>query len=278
MVISGIPRLVVRPSIKNVTTQIIIAKPIGDQVLAAANSRELIKKYGWKAATGNIPAAYLTGLLCGLKAKTAGINKAILDIGMVIPSRGSKVFAVLNGVLDAGIEVPHGEEKIVADRNKGDHIATYAEELGADSEEYKAKFSKFIAAEVDPEDLPNHYRTVKTAIAASFKEITIAPEPETKPAKKTAPPKAAPVKEKATTIKDKIPTIKQPETTAVKPAPVKIEAPPPVAKLEAPKPKAEEKAPEPKAEPVKAPPAEIHEEKPSKPSRTKHSAHLPMTK
>ena len=114
LVVSGRPRLVARPSIKNTTAQIIIAKPIGDMVLAAASSRELVKKYGWKAATGNIPAAYLTGLLCGLKAKAAGIDAAILDIGMIIPTKGAKVFAILNGVLDAGVEVPHGEEKIVA--------------------------------------------------------------------------------------------------------------------------------------------------------------------
>lgn len=257
MVVSGRPRLVVRPSLKNVSVQIIIAKAIGDQVLAAANSRELIKKYGWKAATGNIPAAYLTGLLCGLKAKTAGINEAILDIGMVIPTKGSKVFAVLNGVLDAGVEVPHGEGKIVTDRNKGDHIATYAEELGADSDEYQAKFSKFIEADVAPENLPEHYRTVKAAIAATFKGITIAPEPETKP--KKAPAKAAPVKEKAAPPKEKAPPAKAPEAV---PAPVKEKAP--ASKEEAPKPKAEEKAPEAKAEPAKAAPAETPAEKPAK--------------
>ncbi len=266
MVVSGRPRLVVRPSLKNVSVQIIIAKAIGDQVLTSANSRELIKKYGWKAATGNIPAAYLTGLLCGLKAKTAGINAAILDIGMVIPSKGSKVFAVLNGVLDAGVEVPHGEEKIVADRNKGDHIATYAEELGAGSDEYKAKFSKFIEADVAPEKLPEHYRTVKAAIAASFKGITIAPEPETKP--KKAPAKAAPVKEKAAPPKEKAPPAKAPEAA---PVPVKEKAPAPVsaAKEAAPKPKAEEKAPEAKAEKAKAVPAEAPVEKPAKALKAK---------
>ena len=267
MVVSGRPRLVVRPSLKNVSVQIIIAKAIGDQVLASANSRELIKKYGWKAATGNIPAAYLTGLLCGLKAKTVGINAAILDIGMVIPSKGSKVFAVLNGVLDAGVEVPHGKEKIVADRNKGDHIATYAEELGAGSDEYKAKFSQFIKAEVAPEKLPDHYRTVKAAIAASFKGITIAPEPETKP--KKAPAKPAPVKEKAAPPKEKAPPAKAPEAA---PVPVKEKAPVapvPAAKEEAPKPKAEEKVPEVKAEPAKAAPAEIPVEKPAKAPKAK---------
>ena len=116
MVISGKPRLVARASLRNVTAQVMIAKRGGDQVLAAANSRELVKTYGWKAPTGNIPAAYLTGLLCGLKAKGAGIKEAILDIGLVSPTKGSKIFAVLSGVVDAGVEVPHSEEKIVKER------------------------------------------------------------------------------------------------------------------------------------------------------------------
>ncbi len=205
MVLSGRPRLVARSSLKNVNAQIIIAKPIGDQVLAAANSRELIKKYGWKAATGNIPAAYLTGLLCGLKAKAAGVDGAILDIGMIIPTKGSKVFAVLNGVIDAGIEVPHSEEKIVKERTKGSHIANYAQELNeADSEEYKAKFSKFIAQDVAPEKLPEHFSKVRAAIVGSFKGAQVAPEveEEEKP-KAKAPIKAANAKEKAAQVKAK---------------------------------------------------------------------------
>ncbi len=188
MVISRRPRLVTRPSIKNVTAQIIIAKPQGDQVLAAANSRELVKKYGWKAATGNIPAAYLTGLLCGLKAKAAGIDSAILDIGMVIPTKGSKVFAILHGVIDAGIEVPHGDEKIVPDRAKGDHIALYAKSIsGEDHELYAAKFSKYTAQGVAPEKVTEHFSKVRATIADSFKNAKIAPEPESAPEPKTKP-------------------------------------------------------------------------------------------
>lgn len=186
MVISRRPRLVTRPSIKNVTAQIIIAKPQGDQVLAAANSRELVKKYGWKASTGNIPASYLTGLLCGLKAKAAGIESAILDIGMVIPTKGSKVFAILHGVIDAGVEVPHGEEKIVPDRAKGDHIALYAKSLsGEDHELYAAKFSKYTAQGVAPEKITEHFSKVRAVIADSFKNAKIAPEPESAPEPKT---------------------------------------------------------------------------------------------
>ena len=90
LVTSGKPRLVTRASLKNVTVQITIAKPHGDEVLASANSRELIKNYGWKAPTGNIPAAYLTGLLCGIKAKNKGVKEAILDIGLDFPHKRVK--------------------------------------------------------------------------------------------------------------------------------------------------------------------------------------------
>jgi large subunit ribosomal protein L18 len=192
MVVSGQPRLVARPSISNANAQIIVAKPIGDMTIAAANSRELVKKYGWKAATGNIPAAYLTGLLCGLKAKAAGIDEAILDIGMIIPTKGARVFAILQGVLDAGVEVPHGEDKIVAHRARGDHIANYAQELSEeDAEVYAAKFRKCIDNGLAPEKFAEHFSKTRAAIVASFKGAEVAPEPESAPAPK-AKPKPAP--------------------------------------------------------------------------------------
>ncbi|MGD0644524.1 MAG: 50S ribosomal protein L18 [Candidatus Bathyarchaeia archaeon] len=170
LVISGRPRLVTRASLKNVTVQIIVAKPHGDEVLSSANSRELIKNYGWKSPTGNVPAAYLTGLLCGLKAKAKGVEGAILDIGLVSPTKGSKIFAVLSGVLDAGVDVPHSEEKIVKERMKGEHIAKYAKSLGTGSEEYSSKFSKYTAQGVAPEKILDQFTKVKAEITASFKK------------------------------------------------------------------------------------------------------------
>jgi large subunit ribosomal protein L18 len=170
LVISGKPRLVTRFSLKNVTVQIVVAKLHGDEVLAAANSRELVKTYGWKAPTGNVPAAYLTGLLCGLKAKAKGVEEAILDIGLISPTKGSKIFAALSGVLDAGVMVPHSEEKIVKERMKGEHIVKYAKSLGAGSEEYSAKFSKYTAQGVAPEKIPEHFNKVKAEITGSFKK------------------------------------------------------------------------------------------------------------
>jgi large subunit ribosomal protein L18 len=189
LVISRRPRLVTRTSIRNVNAQIIIAKQKGDQVLAAANSRELIKKYGWKAPTGNIPAAYLTGLLVGLKANAAGIDGSILDIGLITPTKGARIFAVLSGVVDAGVEVPHSEEKLDKNRLKGDHIAWYAKNLGPDSEEYNAKFSKYKACGVAPEKVAEHFSKIRAEIVSSFKGAKVAPEPQSAPEPKIKGPK-----------------------------------------------------------------------------------------
>ncbi len=197
LVTSRKPRLVTRASNKNVEVQIIIAKPHGDEVLASANSRELIKSFGWKAPTGNIPAAYLTGLLCGLKAKTAGIKEAILDIGLVSPTKGSKIFAVLSGVVDAGVPVPHGEDKIVKERMKGEHIAKYAKSLGAGSDEYNAKFSKYTAQGVAPEKIAEHFTKVKTDIMTGNKTAKSVEAAEPKVEAKEKVSKAAVTKEKA---------------------------------------------------------------------------------
>ena len=95
LILSEKPRLIARCSLKNVTVQLAVAKPNGDEVLASAHSRELTRNYGWKAPTGNVPAAYLTGLLCGLKAKAKGVEEAILDIGLAAPTKGARVFAAL---------------------------------------------------------------------------------------------------------------------------------------------------------------------------------------
>ncbi|MBN1358344.1 50S ribosomal protein L18 [Candidatus Bathyarchaeota archaeon] len=169
LVLSGRPRLVARNTCKNAVAQIIIAKPTGDEVLVTAHSREL-RKYGWKAPNGNIPAAYLTGLLCGLKAKTKGVEAAILDIGLIAPTKGAKIFAVLSGVLDAGVDVPHDGTKMVADRIEGKHIAAYGKSLQDDSGVYSAKFSKYAAQKLSPEKLPEHIAAVKADIIKSFEK------------------------------------------------------------------------------------------------------------
>jgi large subunit ribosomal protein L18 len=186
LVLSGKPRFVARSSVRHVVAQVVVAKPRGDEVLASAHSRELVNLFGWKAPTGNVPAAYLTGLLCGLKAKAKGVKEANLDVGLKAPSRGSKIFAALSGVLDAGVDVPHDEEKIVKERSKGEHIAKYGKSLGAGSEVYSARFSGYLKGEVSPERLPEHFAKVKADIVGSFKvsEEKVEPKAEKKAAVK----------------------------------------------------------------------------------------------
>ncbi len=169
LVLSGRPRLVARNTVKNVVAQIIVAKPHGDEVLVSAHSREL-RKYGWKAPMGNTPAAYLTGLLCGLKAKAKGVKEAILDIGLTAPTKGAKIFATLNGVLDAGVDVPHDETKIVNERIEGKHIAAYGKSLQVNSELYSARFSNYTEQNLSPEKLPEHVAKVKADITNSFEK------------------------------------------------------------------------------------------------------------
>lgn len=169
LLLSGKPRLVARGSLKNMIIQIVIAKPSGDEVTVSAHSRELAKKYGWKAPRGNLPAAYLTGLLCGLKAKAKGVKEAILDMGLRSPSKGARGFAVLKGILDAGVNVPHSEEKFPEEKRiRGEHIAEYAEDLASNPEEYQTRFSKYLEQKLPPEKLPKHFSEVKKGIIASF--------------------------------------------------------------------------------------------------------------
>jgi len=168
-VVSGKPRLVVRTHIGNLTAQIVMAKPDGDKVLVSAHSKELAE-YGWKAPRGNLPAAYLTGLLCGQKAKEQGIEESILDIGLRSPTKGARIFAVLKGVTDADVEVPHSEEKLPDEKRiEGEHIAKYAGSLASTPEVYQHRFSEYLEQKLPPETLAQHFVEVKANMIAAFK-------------------------------------------------------------------------------------------------------------
>jgi large subunit ribosomal protein L18 len=120
---SGEPRIVVRRSLKNIRVQFIEYTETGDRVVVSAMGSDLAKQFKWKHSLSSTPAAYLTGLLAGSKAKKEGLKSGVLDIGRQVPVKGSKVFAALQGVLDAGITCPHGEEMIPdQDRLFGKHI------------------------------------------------------------------------------------------------------------------------------------------------------------
>ncbi len=118
---SGRTRLVIRKSSNHIVIQFVKYAQKGDETLASGFSGEL-KKFGWKQM-GNIPAAYLTGLLAGTKAKKSGVGEAVLDVGLQVSTKGSRIYAALRGVLDSGISVHHSP-KVLPDEGRifGKHI------------------------------------------------------------------------------------------------------------------------------------------------------------
>jgi large subunit ribosomal protein L18 len=151
---SGKPRLVARKSNRHVRAQLVVTGPEGDETLASAHSADLAE-YGWEAPTGNLPAAYLTGYLAGKRAVDADVDEAVLDIGLNSPTPGSKVFAVQEGAIDAGLDVPHNDA-VFADwsRTRGEHVAEYAE----------SRDEPLYGGEFDATELPEHFDSVLEAI------------------------------------------------------------------------------------------------------------------
>jgi len=108
---SRLPRLVIRIYSKSIVGQFVEYSPDGDHVIIGANSLAL-KKQGWKHNCGNLPAAYLLGIMLGKLGKSKKISKAILDIGFHPSIYGSKPYAVAAGLLDAGIDIPVSKEML----------------------------------------------------------------------------------------------------------------------------------------------------------------------
>ncbi|KIH67501.1 ribosomal L18p/L5e family protein [Ancylostoma duodenale] len=94
--------------------------------------------------------------------------KAVLDVGLARTTTGCKVFAVMKGVADGGIEVPHSENRFFGydseskkydaeahrDRIFGKHVAEYMRSLKEEDEDaYKRQFSHFIANGIDADNL-----------------------------------------------------------------------------------------------------------------------------
>jgi large subunit ribosomal protein L18 len=171
LVKSGKPRAVVRLTNQYVTVQITDATITGDLVRAAASSKEL-PSLGWKGALGNLPAAYLTGALAARRATAKGIKEAILDIGLKGATKGSKLFATLKGLADAGLTVPHSPERLPSmERIGGSHIATYAKSLSGEHDLYKKRFSAYLSRGLKPEDLSGHFEEVRKAVSSAPLEV-----------------------------------------------------------------------------------------------------------
>lgn len=160
------PLLVVRISNKNVSSQFVVPKAKGDEVLSSAHSRQLLK-FGWAGSGKSTPACYLLGLLAGKKAQAKGVKEAVLYNGLVPFIKGSRIAAFVKGVVDSGISMAVDQKVLPSqDRLTGKTIADFAASLAKeDKEAYRARFSAMIKGGFKPEDYPAQFEKTKAAIA-----------------------------------------------------------------------------------------------------------------
>ena len=86
---------------------------------------DLMKKYGWPEdfSQKSVPASYLVGYAMGKAAMAQGCEQAVLDVGLAATPAGGRVFAALKGMVDAGLDIPHGDQVLPDDdRVNGAHI------------------------------------------------------------------------------------------------------------------------------------------------------------
>jgi len=218
-------RLVARRTCSKIISQIIYSTMTGDKVLCAAESTEL-KAHGLTAGLTNYSACYATGLLLARRLlKQVGLAdmykanekidgelfnveddiqekrpfKALLDVGINRTTTGARVFAVMKGACDGGINVPSNSKrfpgytkakvevitnkrgkatdteksastynaKVMRDRIFGVHVGKYMNDMKKeDAAKYKSHFSQWdkclTAAKCkSPEEL---YKKVHAAI------------------------------------------------------------------------------------------------------------------
>lgn len=198
-------RMVVRLTNKDVIAQVTYARVDGDYIVSAAYAHEL-PLFGGKVGLTNYAACYATGLLVArrtlakynLASKYPGAKeatgktteneeiedgprpfKAVLDIGLVRTTTGNRVFGVMKGALDGGMNIPHSEKRFPGfDKEKGevnsdffrkrilgghcaDHQASLQKE---DAESYKKEFSAYVKAGVKPGDIEKMWKDCHAAI------------------------------------------------------------------------------------------------------------------
>jgi len=125
MLKSGKPRVVVRKTNKYIIIQYVESMEGKDNIKFGISSRELLKN-GWpeenKGSLKSISAAYLTGYLFGKKMPK---EEVIFDFGLERNIHGSRIYAVLNGLVDGGAKIAYDkkvfpkEERVIGEHLKG---------------------------------------------------------------------------------------------------------------------------------------------------------------
>lgn len=178
-------------------------------------------RFGVKLGLTNYAAAYCTGLLLARRVlkqlkldkiyegqkevdgeqfnvededEQPGALRAFLDVGLARTSTGARIFGVMKGACDGGIDVPHSTKRFPGydseskefsaevHRNHifGQHVAQYMRTLKEEDEEaYKKQFSRYIKEGISADGVEEMYKKAHANIRAN-------PDRATKPAKKEA--------------------------------------------------------------------------------------------
>ncbi len=81
----------------------------------------------------------------------------MIDLGIQRNVKGSRLYALIKGVIDSGIEVPCSDEVLPSEeRLVGEHIVKYSKEKG---DSYKTQFSK-----VKPDIMREDFEKIKEKI------------------------------------------------------------------------------------------------------------------
>lgn len=126
---SGDCRAVVRVSNNHCRVQIVRYTAGGDSTVASASTDDL-EEMGWDRHTGNLPAAYLTGILAGYRAIDEGVGAAVADLGGRSREEGGVHYAAVKGIRDAGLDLP-ADTGVFPDQERisGGHIDDSCVEL-----------------------------------------------------------------------------------------------------------------------------------------------------
>lgn len=165
LLVSQKTRLVIRKKVGNIIAQLVNYHPDGDKIVTTIDARQLTK-YGLTVVNSNVPVAYLTGMLVAKEAKKHKITEAVVDLGLQKLTDKSKIYALIKGVREGGLDV-HAADEVLPDNDRvtGKHIEKYASELKSDNDAYSRQFSLYIKQKVDPTTISQMYAKVKDAIS-----------------------------------------------------------------------------------------------------------------
>ena len=121
---SKMPRCVIRKSNNSMLIQISTYDKLGDKVITSARAQDL-KSHGYTLHTGNIVAAYLTGLLVAKRAQKQQISQdVIIDFGLQKVKYGNRLFSAVKGLIDGGLNVRVGEGVFPSEKRlNGEHLS-----------------------------------------------------------------------------------------------------------------------------------------------------------